>query len=349
MKKITLLLICTNTVFLLGAQTYSKFDLQKVINLPNIGDSIFKQQVDYVDPGPSGTNIYWDFQHVKHVNDFYTLFYSTLSPDSTSFIGVEHGTCYYYNVKGDSLLHTGYENSTTLMKFTRPELRLKFPFRYGESVNSDFVGEGEFCNRIPIKVSGRTTVTVDATGNLSTPLGLTFDDAMRVKTSREYIEAGKDSLTMRLESYAWYVKNNRYPIFETIKTVTVGKEEEIHKIASFFFPPAEQAALLADTSKWDEVNTMDEVLSIEQIFNNCQLIPNPVVSTLIIKYELLQKADISFQLCDNSGISRIYTPTLTKDIGAYTETIDMAGFITGIYPLYVRVNNLIKVLTVIKV
>lgn len=335
---------------LLSAQSYSGFGLQKIINLPNVGDSILKQQVDYIDPGTFGTNILWNFQNVKPINDYYSLYYAESMADSSVFGGTEHGTVYYYKVHGDSLFHTGYENSTTLMRFKEPELRLKFPFRYKETIESYFIGEGEYCNRIPLHVSGKTVAEADATGTLITPLGLKFENVLRIKTLREYEETGKDSLTMHLESYAWYVKNNRYPVFETIKTSTkkTGKHDVEHKVASFFYPPADQAGLLADTSNWNREYQTEESLSIDQIFSNCRLMPNPVHSQLKIEYDLINDATVSFRLCDSRGVVKIVTSPLIKQAGYYTETFNMDGFIAGVYLLYVNADNFIKIMKVIK-
>ena len=215
-------------------------ELIRITNLPRAGDSLVKQQVDYIDPGMAGTNITWDFRKVNPVNDYYNIRYRITTPDSIKMAGIEHGTIYSYMVKGDSLLHTGYENSTTIMNYSSPELRLRFPVRFGDIVSSDFEGEGEYCHIIALHVSGKTTITADAAGTLITPLGLIFKNVLRVKSLREYLQTGLDSLTMKLESYAWYAPGHRYPVFETVKTVTkkTGKRETEHKVASFLLSPA---------------------------------------------------------------------------------------------------------------
>ena len=174
--------------------------------------------MDYVDPGISGSNLTWNFRSVNPINNFYNLKYRNHTSDLNQIEGVEHSTIYRYEISGDSLYHTGYENSTTYMTYTKPELKLRFPFRLGDSISSYFVGEGEYCHRINLNVAGKTIINADATGTLNTPLGLTFKDVVRVKSIREYYQTGIDSVTMSLESYAWYVQGNRYPVFETIKT-----------------------------------------------------------------------------------------------------------------------------------
>jgi hypothetical protein len=351
MKKyfILMVLLLINQ-FLRAQQPNDVVALNKVINLPHAGDSIYKQQVDYIDPGISGTKIIWDFRSVRPVNDYYQLIYQALTPDTSQIAGIEYGTVYRYSIAGDSLYHTGYENSTTFMNYTTPELKLKFPFHYGDSVSSYFQGEGEYCHRIALLVAGKTTITADATGTLYTPLGLTFNNVLRVKCLREYSQSGVDSVTMNLESYAWYVQGNRYPVFETFSTSTqkTGKQEIEHKVASFFYPPIKQAELIPDTTNWAKAYETEEILTIDQILSNCQLMPNPVQTELKIEYDLARDATISFVLCDNWGVVKIRTFPIAKQSGQYTESLNMDGFITGVYPLYVTVDQMIKIIKVIK-
>ena len=342
-----LLIACTNN---LQAQQNQSVTLCSLINLPHPGDSLVKQQVDYIDPGMAGTNITWDFRPVHPVNDYYILLYHPISSDSTRFSGIEHGTNYYYLAKGDSLIHTGYENSTTIMKYTTPEIKLKFPFRYGNTISSRFTGEGEYCHLIALKVSGRTKISADATGILHTPLGLTFKNVLRIKSQREYFMTGLDSVTMTLENYAWYVPGNRYPVFETIKTTTrkSGRSDTEHKVASFFYPPADQAHLLSDTTNWSR-QYKNEGSDIESVLSDYKLIPNPVRSILRIEYDLTGTAIISFRISDEKGFVRYIIPDVTRNSGHYSETIDMNQFTPGIYFINVTANKMVKAIKVIKI
>ena len=336
---------------LLQAQQNPVNSLYKLINLPHAGDSIVKQQVDYIDPGMAGTNITWNFRSVHPVNEYYNLRYQIIDTNSFQMAGIEHSTVYHYLVQGDSLLHTGYENSTTFMKYSAPELKLRFPFHYGDTISSCFSGEGEYCHRIALHVAGTTIISADAIGTLYTPLGLTFKNVLRVKSLREYSQTGMDSLTMQLESYAWYVAGNRYPVFETVKTATrkTGNRETENKVASLFYPPSEQALLLADTTNWSKEILMDETLDVDQFFTNYKLIPNPVQSELRIEYDLTCDSGISFKVFDNNGIAIFDLPLTAKQAGHYSEIINMHGFPAGIYLINVKINKKAKVIKFIKI
>jgi hypothetical protein len=333
---------------LVQGQTVSA--LYKTINLPHVGDSIVKQQVDYIDPGIGGTNILWNFQTVKPVNNYYNLKYVALTADSTCFEGVEHSTIYRYKVHKDSLYHTGYENSTTYMNYTKPELKLKFPFKKGDTISSNFVGEGEYCHRINLHVSGKTKVLADASGTLYAPLGLTFKNVLRVKSIREYMQTGVDSVSMYLECYSWYVKDNRYPVFETVKATTkkTGKQEVEYKVASFFYPPQKQVTLLADTTNWHKVYSDEKETNIDLLFLNCSISPNPVESEVKIEYDLNEDATISFTVFDNMGRAKATLPSSSKTAGHYEEMLDLSGYMAGIYPVIVEVNGQTKTYKIIK-
>ncbi len=326
-------------------------ELMKVANMPRSGDSLVKQQVDYIDPGIAGTNITWDFRKVNPVNDYYNLRYRIISPDSVKIEGIEHGTIYSYVVRGDSLLHTGYENSTTIMNYSIPELRLRFPVKYGDIVCSDFEGYGEYCHIISLHVSGKTTITADATGTLITPLGLTFKNVLRIKSIREYLQTGLDSLTMKLESYAWYATGHRYPVFETVKTTTkmAGGRESVHKVASFFYPPPEKAFLLDDSSNWSLKELSEEIKNTEFHMTSIKLIPNPVRSWLNIVYDLTNDGVVSFKVFDDKGILRFSLPETFKKAENYSEIINMNGFNPGIYLINVFTGKAVKVFKVIKI
>jgi len=340
----------TTIVPKLSAQQSHVTMLYKHRNLPQAGDSIIKQQVAYIDPGAAGKGIIWDFRAVQPVNDQYNVRYRALSPD-TSIIGIiEHRTLYRYRVQGNTLMHTGYENATTLMTYTEPELTMRFPFRYGDSISSHFTGTGEYCHRIALHVAGTTTVTADGTGTLYTPSGLEFKNALRVKSVREYTQTGVDSVLMQLTVYSWYVWGNRYPVFETIKTATqkIGKAETEHKVASFFFPPIDQAKTEQDTTNWEKPKPDATPETIDDVFTKCRLLPNPVQSELRIEYTLTRDATVSFSVHDQMGIAQITTSPRMETAGQYTEIVQMGGLHMGIYPLYVTVDDMVKEMQVVK-
>ena len=114
--------------------------LQKCTNIPRPGDRIFKQQVEYKHPGKSGKDVFWNFGKLNAVDKKYNIRYQAEGSTADSVIGTEHQTSYYYRSHGDSLMLAGYENQTTMMDYSLPELLLHFPVAYGDSIGSYYYG-----------------------------------------------------------------------------------------------------------------------------------------------------------------------------------------------------------------
>lgn len=67
-------------------------------------------------------------------------------------------------------------------------------------------------------MSGYTRVVADAEGTLLLPGSEKVKKALRVRTMRYYTETGKDSTEMMIDTYSWFAKGVRYPVFESVKT-----------------------------------------------------------------------------------------------------------------------------------
>lgn len=328
------------------------------------GDSIYKYQVDYKDPGSIGRELNWDFSNVHINNDHYLIKYFFPNKKDTSLIcGMEHRTRYYYLQKNDSILSTGFENNTTMMDYTTPELKIKFPFAYGDTLYSTFEGEGIYSNMLPLKVKGWTRVEADAEGELKLPDGITVTNALRTHTTRYYTQTGKDSVQMAFETYTWYSKDVRYPVFESVKTT-------LHKIlsplssgrgaggeasdttvfyTSFYYTPEEiqqqQTSLFANDSTDTYGNPIPEA---ERVFTEARMNPNPVISDLIIDYKLTRKAQIWFSVHNNIGIPMRQTTPKILNEGYHQNQIPMSGLVQGTYTVYIHVDDMVINRVVIK-
>lgn len=237
-----------------------------------------------------------------------------------------------------------------MMKYSVAEIKMKFPFRYGDLLSSEFSGDGEYCHSFSTHVSGKTTIEADATGILRAPFGLTFKNVLRVKSLREYYQTGIDSGKMILESYSWYAPGKRYPVFETVKTITQksGKGETEHKLASFFYSPPELAPQLSDTSCWGQPDSLYDIIKPDGILNNIRIIPNPVQSNLTCEYDLTCDAAITIKLFDNNGIIRFSSDRIQKVAGHHVEFIEMEHLTPGIYIINMVIDDMVKFMKIIK-
>ncbi len=331
--------------------------LTKGRNAYRAADRIIKQQVEFKDPGSTGNDLIWDFSMLQPINEEYKINY--FIPDSSrmdTLCGLEHRTRYYYCQKNDSLWATGFENSTTMMEYLKPELRLKFPFAYGDTLFSRFEGTGQYCHRIDLEVKGYTRIQADARGELKLPGNMSVKKALRVRTLRYYTQTGKDSIDMTLDTYSWYAEGVRYPVFESVKTNLIkhrlsgngsntnGQDTTIFA-TSFYYPPELQIAQVQTDPLPAE---SDDTAGAETVFTEATYMPNPVVSNLQIKYKLTRPARLWFAVYNNSGVPVRQTTPLQLAEGQQNTTIDMKALITGTYTLYIHVDDMVINKVVVK-
>lgn len=69
--------ICICLIVLMGilSQLNAQEQLKKSTNIPRPNDAIFKQQVEYKNPGKSGKNVFWNFGELNAINKKYNIRY----------------------------------------------------------------------------------------------------------------------------------------------------------------------------------------------------------------------------------------------------------------------------------
>jgi len=373
MKKIfyTILLLSL-AVFVYGEQ----HTLTAEKNMMRSEDEIIKQQVDYKNPGRSGDNVLWDFGMLNLQNDAYKLFYT--EGRNNRMQGMEHNTRYYYELRNDSLFRTGFENHTTLSVNEQPELLLKFPVQYGDSTFSYYNSNGRYSERLKISTMGTTKTKADARGMMILPNGDTLKNVLRIRTNKKIAESttplrrtasknvpepyvSADSIEFRLqndtvllevETYQWYVKGYRYPIFETVKSIT-NKHGEITDFfdVAFFYPPQEHYYLEDDPENLfeltDEENNPDDEQENgendeqETGENNSQPIftyniyPNPVQHSLWLEYYTEKPATVTISLYNMQRHLLYNTRNVCQQGDVRHIEINMSPFFVGHYMLII--------------
>lgn len=356
-KSNILYLLLYSSVISISAQTSQKLTSER--NAFRADDKIIKQQVVFRDPGSCGRGLFWDFSMLQPINEEYSLKY--FIPDSTNMsrlCGLEHKTHYYYLQQQDSLWAVGFENSTTYMEYLVPELRMKFPFAYGDTLFSKFEGVGQYSHLLSLAVKGYTRTIADAEGDLLLPKSETVKKALRIHSLRYYSEIGKDSIEMILDTYSWYATGIRYPVFESVKTTVskiLKKQSEYEAgsrkdttvfTTSFYYPPEKQTQQVQTDSVPVEKNSA--LQGIAAVFTESQLLPNPVVDNLYINFKLTRAANVWFTVHNNIGIPLCQTSPQNLETGINNTTIPMGGLITGVYSLYVHVDDMVMRLNVVK-
>lgn len=328
-----------------------EFKLTTDFNNYRAADKLVKQQVEFKDPGSKGRDLLWDFSFVQAKNEGYTLdYFIPDSTDMTRLCGMEHNTRYYYGQKTDTLLTLGYENSTTYMEYVQPELRMRFPFQYGDTLFSTFEGVGEYCHQLALAVKGSTRVEADAEGELLLPQSEVVKKALRVHTQRHYTQTGKDSLEMTHDTYSWYAAGIRYPVFESIKTTllkTGNTADTTVFTTSFYYPPEKQTQQIATDPLPTELQE-PPLQGIAAVFTEAKLMPNPVVDNLNIDFKLTRPARVWFTVHNNAGIPLCQTAPQQLTDGYHTTSVNMSQLVTSTYALYVHVDNMVMRMSVVK-
>ena len=368
MRRITcVLLILFNTALVLGQITLQYNGIRP-------GDEIIKQQVDYKDPGREGENVIWDFSKLKSINDDYRLVYKNpyllndstykMGKDlfkvkevepSTLVLGIEHNTMYYFKQSDNKLEILGHENPTTLLHYTTPLVASVYPTDYGQSYTSQYKSEGLYSKRIPFESQGSIKITADAFGMVILPSGDTIEHIIRIKTVQiihEVVKSKKpQSFNIVSETYKWYAKGYRYPVFESIKNYH--QEDSLQAKAfrtSFFFPPQEHLYLDDDKENLavlDSLWNLKHPLQPETRSSDTEIVgnfsynfyPNPVESQLTIEYYLENPTTVTISLYSMDGKQLKNITVGKKDKGLHTEYMDFSTLAKGTYILCIEASK----------
>ena len=362
MRSIAIFILSTFSVL----SVYSQ--INRAHNAIRSGDVIVKQQVEYKEPGEAGANQIWDFSELKTINKEYKLTYG-LPPllgdslyilgdyhfmkkdvaEDELIVGTEHNTMYYYRVKNDSLLLLGHENPTVKLQYTEPFFVMPYPLSIGQVKTSAYHTKGIYSGTVKMQTSGNVVTTADAYGTMILPTGDTLNPVLRVKIIHTIGEIA-GTPTKQVETYRWYTKGYRYPLFETIKNTRLNDNKVLFTTA-FYYPPQEHLYIENDPDNqklldemWDmedKANEQDQqtkTVSLEDIMT-CKIYPNPVESTLYLEYEMKRDAKVSFQLYTISGTPVKLASPRQRTIGSYSETIDCSNLQPRNYVLRITADD----------
>lgn len=337
--------------------------LTSSLNMPHAGDVISKQQVEYKDPGRSGENVLWDFSQLEAVNPKYTLTYTkpeltdsgyvigqntlpaiNVSKAENLVIGKEHETSYFYCLRNDTLLCLGHENAVVRLWYNQPLLLGVYPSVYQEPVCLPFSAEGLYSMQVPIRTHGTTTIEQDAYGMMILPSGDTLRHVSRIKSLQEIIDISKsqDSLSaspqpIEMETYRWYAKGYRYPVFETICSYNYfeGNKRYANFTTAFFYPPEE--AYFNDEHKEDDSDEENDIDPWEGLTYN--IYPNPVSTYLEVEMYLPREANVVVLLTSSQGMPVQKKQYPTQPEGLFHFQLDLVSYTAGNYVLDIWLND----------
>ncbi len=355
-------------LFMVSSSLFAQHSLESRLNMYRADDEIIKQQVEYKDPGRGGENVLWDFSRLTSVNDEYRL--SFFEAYNGKLAGMEHQTMYYYTLSNDSLLLWGFENATTKLKNDQPELLLKYPVKYQDHTSCYYHGHGLYCDRLEMDAMGTVETQADAYGMMILPSRDTLKNVIRTRTVKYIAEELKpisddyyftldsvkpmitqdsidyrlaaDSTLIAVETFRWYSKGYRYPVFETVRSWTENTDgtEAPYFGTAFFFPPqahyyleedAENLAVLEEEG--DEKNEKNEgnVNLWEGLTYN--FYPNPVITNLDIEVFMPRTGHVKMQLVSRMGLTVWSEDFGVWPAGVHAAPVFMSAFPVGDYVL----------------
>jgi len=347
MKKITLLF----SLLFIAAVSFSQVTLTYSDNALTYGDSVASKEIQYVSPGLAGPNQMWDFSKISftgtnlssHVNN------STASPSKYmgdyNLVFDESGYVYYNNLSRTDLEENGYTTKNLSLTYSKPLIKMKYPFSFGDSFTQNFAGVAFFMNTTPTDFSGNYTVTADAYGTLILP-DKNIKNTLRVKSVKKAVEVGPCNATdVTITRFFWYAPGYRYPVFVLInkKYQTTGQDSVVTKTGYVSM----QTGLWNNTTAGiTDPNTDDNsdftVLSY----------PNPFSDNLSYSYFLRKNMPVKIELFDVAGKYNVnLTDDLSQTEGIHTGTLDATtlGLTPGVYYLRFTFDKKVVVSKVVKI
>ena len=334
------------SLVVLGSISLSAQELTLNNHLPHGRDSLLVYKLPYIAATDTGRNCVWDFSDLP-LDSATTIsadYFWPLSTDTTR-IGLhrEHSN-YYFQITQDTLWQTGYETSLTHMHYSNSIAMLRFPFTYGDTLNSLFEGDGQYCHLIPLAVEGISMTCIDAIGRLMLPED-TFSNTVRVHAQMQYYEKINPQHKMFEDRYFWYAPYCSYPLLETVLAKDCRQNDTISYAAMYYNP--QEPTIIPTRERSPQEKEPDEALQ-DSLITNVSYQPNPVYTSLNIQYTLIRPAQVYISLHYNGGAMTYQTPLKQETDGEKSVYVNMSGMPTGAYVVYIHADDTIASGNIIK-
>lgn len=323
-----LLGLCTTAAF-------SQFNFTQA-HMPTAGDEQFYQMADTTafNIGSSGTSQNWDYSTTIDSTDTFTLKYmspaatphgsSMSSADVASFNG-EFEYNYYATTTSD-WTWVGVADDLTLNQpahyATDPGLVHQFPTSFNtplaDSVNTVYVVLGFNNHR-----TGEIRTTIDASGDITLPNGMTHNNVNRVETIIAIQDSSSTPLgtvinTFVITRYDWYDSTNVLPVMSYVhRSITFGSNNsEDLKIFYASTPPVNREA--------------------EAGITKLNVYPNPTSGYFQLDIRLNTNKEVNVSMFDLAG-KVVKEMDLGKQSGFFSTKIDAENLKSGLY--FVKVST----------
>jgi hypothetical protein len=280
--------------------------------------------------GVSGANVNWDFTQLKKLKDFKgTIDYSDqLDFASANTVLEEFGTRFYYNVNEKVIEHYGFRSASgkTRIVYDTPFEKIRFPFAYSNTSESNFAGNYYSNGDIIGTIEGVGYLEADAWGTISLP-GAVYTNTLRVKSIKSYtLDFEDSSQEVEIITYRWYNSEHRYPLLVLIETqMGTGAKARVSTQAAYNSNAVKSA-------------TSNNILELNE---NVSIYPNPTYEDLNIRMNAQKSGELAVSILDISG-KQVVAPIL-KTLTPGENTIFMERISStlkeGVYLLKIETED----------
>ncbi len=273
----------------------------------------------YIQPGPSGAYVNWDFSNLNQISTRYEM---VISPETAPFYDQFPGTNYcrnvypapvffsFYTVNNEALSYYGFSTWTSYLSYTDGLKLLKFPFTFEDSFLDTFL-----VNYATFQEKSFYTHHADAYGTLNLPDN-SYENVLRIKTSAITTDSNFNTgniQTTLLTEYNYYGQG----IVGSLLTISERVDETgpIFKIVFYNYDP---------------------IIHIHENKSYAiSIYPNPTSNNVFIVKTNDQTKISSIALLDLSGKEILQQQECTQDL----ININLMTCPSGVYLLKILVNK----------
>jgi len=309
------------------------------------------QLTAYSNPGMTGVDARWDFSESKNEGDFLgSLTRLSVSRASGLFSAgnttlEEFGNLFIFNTNEQQQEQWGYlaGNGTNRIQYTKPFVKMKFPFSVGNKFSGDFAANYYTGDKVVGAMEGSYTVEADGQGTLILPDGKVHKNVLRVREVKQYeMDMSGQRYAYTDESIRWYSQDCRYPLLVLIKSSVSGLN------GGNSVPTVSTRAAYSSSTPIERNNPLAESSLLVPF--SVKVFPNPFQGQTTITVNLPEEAPISIDVFDVSGrlVTQLVSATLSAGEHSYSFSSGKAVAVEGAYIVRVNANGQLSTFRVVE-
>lgn len=290
--------------------------------------------IEYIQPGEGGEHQVWDFSGIaitEKLDGEMTVGTHTLNKEwfPEGNISVEEfGNRFVFKSSTEGMKQVGYisKSNKTVIRYKKPNLKLKFPMHYTDS----YTGEIEMENLQHGTVNNGTyRVTADAYGVIVLPDRKVFENALRVESLTTVKNA--DGSIQESKVYRWYIQSERFPVMVTQEIAVVRNKKK------------------TSTSYKAAYNTGISESKSAKLGSEFTLQPNPAKSHVNISFSNPEEGEVNIKLFSLDGklIDNVLSANLKPGEQQVDYLINSGALIPGTYIIKIQMGNTVQTASLI--